>query len=222
MSALRNTITITFMLGACAVGIESCSPKSYASDAPRWELKTGLVLVDTDEPFAVDKPSGGRVEAGGNAALGWAIGLEYRATNLIGYEVGLAYAKTPDVDDTADTNRNELGEGPSFMPLMAGVNFHFLDSDQFDVYAGPRIAYVRFGDVDLDVDGQSTAFDIDSELAWGASGGFTYRFGESRWAVTAQATYLDLDMEITQRDTAEDVTIGVNPLMLTLGASFRF
>jgi len=177
------------VLAAMTLAVLSSAPAFGQTEAPsRWQLKTSLVLVDTDSPFAIDKPSGGQVHAGGNAEIGASISLEYFWSDQIGLEFGVAYAKSPDVDDNVDGNNNSIGEGPGFLPVFVGVNIHPIESENFDVYLGPRAAYVTFGDFDLDVEGQQTRFEVDNEFAWGLAAGWNYRFRDSHWSLVAEAT----------------------------------
>ena len=202
--------------------LSSCPSAASAEEASRWNLKTSLAVLDTDSPFSLDKPSGGQVHAGGDASVGVAFSIEYRLSELVGLEFGTVYAKTPDVKDTAEGDSYELGEGPSFWPLMAGANFHLVDSESFDFYVGPRVAYVNFGDFDLDVDGETLSFDVENEFAWGATIGVNYEVGNGQWALVAEVTYLDLDMEVLERG-ADTVTVdGFDPLMVSVGAAYRF
>jgi len=206
-----------------AVAAISSFPLPVKADDPSpWQVKTSLILIDTKDPFAIDKPSGGAVYAGGNAELGISLGVEYRLSDLVGLEVGMAYAKSPEVTDTANDNNDELGEGPSFLPILVGANFHIVDTGTFDLYVGPRIGYVNFGDFDLDVDGQQRFYDVSGEFAWGAMAGFAYGFGDSSWSLVAEATYLDVDMKITERGTSNTVTSQFDPLMVNLGVAYRF
>jgi outer membrane protein W len=222
MKTLRNHIPLVLMVILTIAAISSFPRIAKAEEPSRWQIKTGVVLVDADEPFSVDRPSGGQVSAGGNAELGVALAVEYQWSELIGIEVGIAYAKSPDVDDNVNGNNDEIGEGPGFFPLSTGVNFHLASSENIDFYIGPRIAYVMFGDFDLDIDGQNTEFEVDDEFAWGATMGLNYRFGDSRWSLLAEATYLDVDMTISDEGVANPTTSSFDPLMVNLGLSYRF
>ena len=222
MKVQRITALTALLAATTCAGIATLPPAAQAAEASRWSVKTGIALVDTGSPFVLDKPSGGQVHAGGNAELGVSIAAEYRLTELIGLEVATVFAKSPDIDDTTDANNNEIGEGPSFVPVIAGVNFHLVDSAKIDMYVGPRVAFVQFGDFDLNIDGQNTAFDVDSEFAWGATAGINYRIGDGRWSLIAEATYLDVDMNITQQGESTSIVNRFDPLIVNLGASFRF
>ena len=222
MRTPRNNIPMIVLAALAMAAITSFPPVAQAEEASRWTVKAGIALVDTSKPFAIDKPSGGQVHAGGNAELGATIAVEYRMSRLIGLELATLYAKSPDVDDTTNGNNDEIGEGPSFLPIIAGANFHLMESDKLDVYVGPRIAFVNFDDFNLNIDGQSTAFEVADEFAWGATAGINYQIGDGRWSLVAEATYLDIDMEITQQGSSASVTNAFDPLIVNLGASYRF
>ena len=222
MKTSGNNLT-TFGLYILAIAIfAGISSISHADDTLRWQLKSGLMLVDSRDPFTVETASGGKVHAGGNAEIGTMVAMEYRLSNRIGLEIGAAYAESPDVDDDINRNGDSIGEGPGFLPVYVGANFYVMDTKHLDVYLGPRVAFVTFGDFDLDIEGQRTEFEVDSELAWGATAGIDYRFGQGRWSVTAEATYLNVDMEITNESTRAVSSNQFDPLMVTLGATFRF
>ena len=222
MKAFRTHTPLIVLLAMTLAALSSFSAECRADETTPWKLKTGVILLNSDDPFAVTAPSGGRIHAGGNAELGIGVALEYRLSSLIGLELATVYAKTPDVDYDATGSNDTIGEGPGFLPLMAGANFHLRDTANLDLYVGPRIAYVNFGNFELDIDGQSTAFDVADEFAWGATAGLNYRFGNSRWSFVAEATHLDVDMEITERETHETTVNSFDPLMVNLGVSYGF
>ncbi len=219
----KQNKTPMIMLGAMTLSaIASFSAPAQADEISHWRIKSGVVLVDASDPFSYAKPSGGEVHAGGNAELGFTLAAEYRWTERLGLEIGAVYARSPDVDDKTGADGSEIGEGPGFFPLLAGINFHLVDSDNLDLYAGPRAAFVSFGDFDLEIDGVRTDFEVDDEFAWGATIGLNYRVGGSRWAFLAEATYLDVDMKVTERGTDSASVTGFDPLMVNIGASYSF
>lgn len=220
---MRSTFTTATMLTfVTLVAFSVCPTAARADETPRWTVKAGLVVLDSDSPFSIEKPSGGRVHAGGNVELGAAIAIQYRISNLLGVELATAYSKTPDVEDASDGDGYELGEGPSFQPIIIGANFHLVSKDKFEVFVGPRAAYANFGDFDLDVDGEQRSFAVDSEFGWGAAVGIGYRVGHSRWSLVAEATFLDMDMEVSERGTGE-ITVGsFDPFIANLGVAYSF
>lgn len=222
MKNLRNQIPATVIVMLAVAAVSSFTNVAQADEPSRWHLKGGIMLVDTSDPFSIDKPSGGEIHAGGNAALGIAAAIEYRWTDMVGFEAGNVLAQSPDVDDRTNGNNDEIGEGPVFLATQAGVNFHLVSTNNVDFYVGPRVAYLVFDDFDLDIDGEETEFEVDNEFAWGAAMGLSYRFGDSRWALLAEATYLDVDMTISEQGAANVATTSFDPLMVNLGVSYRF
>jgi len=215
---LKNTILAFLAVVMITGGLAA------QAQEPRWHLRCHGLIVDGDEDFSVDDGSGGRVLAGGDVAPGLGIALEYRATSWVGFELGTAFAKTPDLDLELTTGGevSDIGEGPGFVPLMASVNFHLTPKQPFDLYLGPTVALVCYGDFDLDIDGESREFEADGDFAWGGTIGVDIPFGDSPWAFNSSVTYLSSEMEISEVGSSEITTISHDPLMVKAGITFSF
>lgn len=222
MKSLRNYIPMTLLVLLVIAAVHSFPRVAHAQGKPKWTLKAGLALVDTSAPFAIDKPSGGQVHAGGNAELGLNVALQYRWSELMSLELGTVYSRSPNLSDAANGNNEQIGEGPGFFPLIAGANLHLVDTVNVDFYVGPRVALVHFGDFDLNIDGENTAFAVDDEFAWGASAGVNYRIGDGRWSLLAEVTVLELDMTVNERRSGNSYTSGFDPLLVNLGLTYSF
>lgn len=216
MWKLKSYTVLTLLSVAAVLNFTAAAE---ARELTKWEIKTSLLLIDAEEPFSVVKANGEKVSAGGNSELGAAFATEYQWSELIGIELGISYAKSPEVDDLLDS---EIGEGPGFLPVTVGANFHLVNSGNFDFYLGPHIAYVYFGDFDLDIDGQVTEFEVDNEFAWGAKMGLNYRIGDGPWSLLTEASFLDVDMTISKKGVANTSTNSFNPVMVSLGLSFQY
>ncbi len=222
MKTIRhNTPMIVLFLMTCAA-LSSLPPIAQAEEFSRWELKTSAVAVDAGGTYSIDQPFGGQTQADGDMEIGIGIAIEYRLSDLLSLELARVSATTMDIDYRADGNSTRIGEGVSFSPILAGTNFHITNTNKFDIYAGPRIAYVNFGGFTHDIGGQIVAIDVDNEFGWGATAGLKYRFGDSQWSLLAEMTYLDVDMKATDRGTGETFVNGFDPLMATVGLSHRF
>ena len=222
MKSLRNYIPMTLLVLLVIAAIHGFPRVAHAQGKPQWTVKAGLALVDTSAPFAVDKPSGGQVHAGGNAELGLNIALQYRWSELVSLELATVYARSPNVNDATNGNNDQIGEGPDFFPLMAGANLHLVDTADVDFYVGPRVAFVHFGDFDLNIDGDNRAFDVNDEFAWGASAGVNYRIGDGRWSLLAEVTVLEFDMTVKERRSGNSYTSGYDPLLVNFGVTYSF
>ena len=222
MKSLRSCIPMTILILMVIAAFHSFPRVAQAQGTSKWTLKAGLALVDTSAPFVIDKPSGGQVHAGGNAELGLNVALQYRWSDLVSLELATVYARSPGVSDKTNGSNDQIGEGPGFFPLMAGANLHLVDTADLQLYAGPRVALVQFGDFDLNIDGVTTAFDGNDEFAWGVSAGVNYRLGDGRWSLLAEVTVLEVDMTVNERLGGNRFTSGFDPLLVNLGVTYSF
>jgi len=165
-----------------------------------------------------------------DSALGFGIEYEYMASELIGLDFGLKYIK-PDVKLNVSGTLNdesfalpEISEGGEFMPLTAGLMFHFGKSEKIDFYLGPELAYIMYGDLTFTDPffGEETKIKFNDEFTFGAKLGLDFFLDES-WAISAQAEYLDASSEV-DTDEADDLSVNLDPspFILTFGVAYKF
>ncbi len=153
MTISRNLLSrLTFPILAFA-SIALFLPQDAHAQESRWQLRLRGLLVDGGETFTVDDSSGTQVLAGGNAELGVGVAIEYRISNRFGVELGAAVAGVPDYegDHESSDGKTAIGEGPSFAPVTASFNLHLTPGRRFDFYIAPTVAFVSYGDFDLDL-----------------------------------------------------------------------
>ena len=221
MKTLRNPIPkLVFLTMAIAV-VASLSQNADAQETHRWELKGGIVLADFDDPLVIGAEGDDRIFMSGGDGGGMQIALEYRASDLLGYEFSIASVALPDVERDIADGTEQLKDNPGYVPIVAGLNLHVMNTDSFDVYVGPRVAYVMLDDIDVTLNEEATSFAVGNEYGWGIATGVSYRFGD-RWSFTADATYIDVDFDVTREGTDDSVDLGLDPLTFVLGVSYRF
>ncbi len=146
--------------------------------------------------------------------LGYEIGFEWRATEMIGVELSYLNA-----GHDVELDGAKLGE-IDLEPISLTLNFHFYSSDMVDVYAGPMASYVLWSDVDV-VEPFASALgtntlQTDSEFGYGAAIGADFKVGENV-VITTGLRYLFVDAPV------EGVTdVGVDPLFFRAGIGYRF
>lgn len=209
-------MTLALLLAAALM------PSYVAAESSPWRVKGGLILLRSDAPFSVSDSEGGRKESGGNASIGSSLALEYRLNQYVSLEVSTAYTKSTKDKGATLAGKPSMGEGASFQPSVLGLNFYLLNNKNYQLYMGPRAAYVQFGNFDLRVDSESKSFQVKSQDAWGGAIGFNYRYGNSRWWFNGELSYLDVDMEVSQIGESHVVTNSFDPMMLNLGVAFDF
>lgn len=163
------------------------------------------------------------------------VGYERRLTDLLGVEFTL-WGAEHDVDGqlkgTAwllDSNTGELiTTAPidateklgtvTVNPVTAGVNFHLTPNARADLYLGPFVSYVLYGD--LEAEGEQ-ALAIDDDFGWGAVVGVDISLGKSAWLLTGAARYLDT--EASPKDLGpDDDPLDVTPWVVQISAGVKF
>lgn len=224
MESLRpspRTLRLTLPL-ACLLAISGSA--AAQPETPRWHLRFGGLLVDGDQAFTAEDDAGSSVLAGGNAEIGAGAAVEYRFSERFGLEFGAAFAEVPNYED-ASTSPNddvEIGEGPSYTPLTASLAIHLTPGRRADLYFGPTLAFVQYGDFELDLDHETIEYEVEDDFAWGATLGVDVGIGDSGWSISAAGTYLTSDMEIRQRGSSSFVVVPFDPVMVRMGAAFSF
>ena len=108
-------------------------------------------------------------------------------------------------------------------PLTLAVNFHFVRKHRFDVYVGPLVSYVSWGEIEFTPEiaaaiGQSSV-SAESETAVGAQIGVDITIN-SRFAIVTGLRYLDVS--ITPEGATATGSLGVDPLIVRVGAAWRW
>lgn len=171
-----------------------------------------------------------RGSAEAKSAFGFCLDFEERFNDLLGLGVTLMYAEpevglavtatTQLIDDatgavlsesTGSVARRGSGE---MTPLLVGPNFHFGPNDNVDLYAGPFLGYVFYGDITIEDDRAV----IEDDLAYGAVMGVDVPFGKGSLAFSASARYM-----VTKAEAKEGGDgIDIDPLTLLVGLGYRF
>ncbi len=222
MKTLHMKMPIIVLAMMATAALSSFAPAAQADEYSPWSLNTSVVLVDAGNAYSIEHPSGGQLQANGDQEIGLGIAIGYELNDLISLELARVTETTMKVDYAIGGDQERIGNGVNFTPITLGANFHLGGSERFDLYAGPRVAYVNFDGFNYNVDGQDGVVKADNEIGWGATAGLKYRFGQSAWSLLFEATYLDVDLNLKDRYTGESSKNDFNPLMLTVGLAHRF
>jgi outer membrane protein W len=166
-----------------------------------------------------------------DSAFGFCLDFEHRYSNRFG--LGVTFMRsdhdlqargtgTIRVTDDAtgavllDTTVTETASASIDMtPLLVGANFHFGNGGKVDVYAGPFLGYVTFGDVVLE--GERTTFEDD--LAYGGTFGVDIPVGAGKMAISAAARYM---FSTIKPDEPDAESLDADPFTLTFGVGYKF
>ncbi|MEE8526524.1 MAG: OmpW family outer membrane protein, partial [Thermoanaerobaculia bacterium] len=100
--------------------------------------------------------------------------------------------------------------------------FHLTSGSNVDFYIGPFLGYVQVDDVTHRVLGSAVRIPGEDEVTWGAQIGLDVP-ASSTWAFTAGIKYLELSYDLSEGDDeANEVEIGLDPLIFTVGVAYRF
>ena len=143
--------------------------------------------------------------------FGFNFGAEFKAGSLIGIELDYLYAKQ-DVETDAS---GVLGE-TTFQPISATLNFHLPAVPKFDIYGGPTVAYVNWGDLKVTSSPGSPDVKIDAETALGLSAGADVGIAPG-FAVTGGLRWLNLKAKPEGGEAVD-----VNPLFARVGIAAKF
>ncbi len=201
----------------------AASPSAFAQFEPSFQLQFDLAFVD---------PSGGgvSVDVGGTGVgvdldpgAGAGFRGEYLFSETLGVELGLL--GTSNLDIRVGDLGGSVGTAVSinsFSPVTLGLNYHFPTGGKVDIYAGPLIAIVNYGNIEssVSIGGVSSGTDVDNDFGWGAIAGIDIPIGSRGWSVHSSLRYIQTSMKGTSDGVAFDTDF--DPLILSVGVAYRF
>jgi opacity protein-like surface antigen len=211
-----------------SMAIALCVVSTVDGAEADWQLRVTGVWTDLDVKHCEIQDDGSRIQVGSDAGWGLGFGLERRFSDLIGLDLGVDWSQ-PEV--TIDASHPDVGliqasDTLTLWTFRAGLNFHLISGESFDVYVGPAVAWLRPSSelrFRATYEGQSDELraETSNELGWGATAGFDLSLGEY-WMLCGSASYLKADLETTNVETGDDGNSDLDPLSLRLGVGLRF
>lgn len=173
----------------------------------------------------------GRGTAEADSAFGFCLELERRFNDLFGlgftimhsdHDVDVRLTETVRITDDV-TNAvlfamtESLSETASgdMTPLLMGANFHLGTNGRVDLYGGPFVGLVTYGDLEL----QGERISFKDEFAYGATVGLDVPFGNGKAAFSAAARYMIASAEPDEPDSE---ALELDPLTVLFGMGYRF
>lgn len=221
MKSLFSFPTPVFGLAAClTLGALSAQAQAYP--------EKGLVI--RGYAAAVQSLSG--LDA--KVSPGFGLGLEYRASDRFGIELG---AFSGQIENGFDFDEPEIDlldieTEQQLTPILLQLNFHLTPGRRADVYLGPVVGLFTGGDVDLAVrspfleDGITRLkLNADEPVAWGAQVGVDLPISDRGAFFHLGATYLNADVTLSEVDDdgeLSEVEAATDPLLLRIGFGYRF
>ena len=172
------------------------------------------------------------------SALGGGLDLGYRISRRLGVGLGVA---TGELESELEIDFFDVGlfaieSKMRVTPVLARLDFHLTPDRRADLYLGPVIGQVRYGDVETEIRGDILGgetipverLETKDSLAWGAHIGVDVPVGNRGAFFTAGATWLQAEVETEGFDDAEDFEdagdfdFDLNPLIARVGFGYRF
>jgi len=239
---------VRFVVVACACALVALVGVSSARSADErnvvrfglsWISPTGDLTMDSFavEPIDVDT----RLEVSGTLtleaddAVGFAVAYERLLNDRFGVEFGLLGAnhdvrgrlvgvaqviRNADnvvLDEFAVDEEDTVGD-VDVAPWTAGILVHLSPKARVDAFVGGGLAYVVYGDFNVDGGG---SFALEDELTWHAVIGIDVPIGDGRWGFHAAARYLETQAEPSDAE-GDSTPLDVNPYIVQAGAAYRF
>lgn len=217
------------MMNKCkiaAYGIVFCgllilSPASHAQQSSdrnsgwTWRAWGGVVCrcVEDDNVSFSDPTFGVSSLQVDDNSLGIGLDVEWRLGKLIGLDLAVGYTDM-DVDFIHTVGTGVQQDSLASLNMWFAVNFHVVNTEKFDFWVGPQIAYVAWlNDLSFNVPGTGTFnFKTDNEFpALGIALGADWWVAEN-WAVNFAFRFIDADAD-------KNHTLPVDQTFITVGVA---
>ena len=225
---VRKTPLTLFLLSLTLLPLGLLHPShARAETSGEWQARFSGLWVDPDVGFFDLDEAGDRFETDADSGFGIGLGLERRLNHRLGLEAAIQIAEPElGLDAALAGIRFRASDRIRFDVFSLGLNFHLTPDRAVDLYVGPVLAYVSFGDLSIDTtvgDGLRVRedFDSDDDFALGAQIGADVGLGSGRWSLNLAARWLDTTLEVTD-DEGEVTDLGFEPLILSAGFGVRF
>lgn len=188
---------VTLLLIAALVRSGPATAESGYDDWT-WRAAAGIAgrFVE-DDNVTFDDPTFGTssLEQKGNP-FGITFGVERRLSKLIGLDLTLGYTDM-DIDFMHTVGTGVQKDSLASLNLWFAVNFHVVNTEKFDFWVAPQIAYVNWmDDLTFDVPGTGT-FNLNTDNEFPAIGlALGADWWVSRdWAVNFAFKFIDADAD---------------------------
>ena len=199
-------------------------PGAAAANDRGWQIRFHGVSVDTGEIVST-RQAGNQVTVAGDLGAGLAVGAEYRFSPRVGLGFGVLGALALDVGIRADLVSGDTlvaVDSLTFVPWTVGPTFHLTPASRADLYVGPLLAYVTYGDLFFEVGGENVGrLNLSDDFVLGAMAGLDLPIGEGGWTFSADLKYLD--NSFVGRDSEGDpLGVDLDSTIFGLGFGYRF
>ena len=208
---MKNSRTLVALAAAFVVLALVATPAAAQENRFKVFVGVGYISPLDSEDISVDEITD-TIEA--SSEVGYDFGIEWRLNKLIGLELDYLNGK-----HDVELGGTKIAE-TDFNPLSLSLNFHVLHTNLLDLYVGPTVSYVSWGDIKIEEAFQglleAESISTDSETAFGAQVGLDIGIGP-HFAIITTLRYLKVDITPQGEDG-----LGVSPLIVRVGAGWRW
>ncbi len=213
---MRKIGTIGLLVAGVTLGAITCTAEdTYKGWTGRLWIGGVMRTLERDNVTFTD-PTFGTVELSADqAVLGIGADVEYRFSKLLGLDLAIGYADL-EVDFDHSVGSGTQTDNLGMLPIWLALNFHMVNTDRFDVYAGYQMAYVHFfNDLSYDVPGVGKFnYGTDDEFApFGFIIATDIAVSEN-WDINLAFRFQDIDGD-------SDHNLPIDPTFITVGVAHR-
>lgn len=217
----------TFLFLSAMTFATSFSSNAFANDSGKWygKLYGGYSILGDQTINQTGVAATGAIGKNENDSgflAGGSVGYHY--SNNLSAELAWDYITNDATNKFSDgTNFNDGDFSSSIFFLNGRYTFDPVMQAKFRPYLGAGIGYVEEIDMDLNAGGVETSYSQDGEIAYQLMAGASYPISE-RIDLDAGVRYVRVDSINLKREggTGELRNVDYDPLLFTVGASYRF
>lgn len=216
---LRHFVATLFLLTTMsAFSGAQAAPDGASYEGWKWRAWVGTVCrCVEDDNVTFEDPVFGTVglEVDGNS-VGLGFDVEWRLGKLVGLDLAVGYADM-DVNFMHSVGADVQTDSLASLNTFFAVNFHVVNTESFDFWLGPQIAYVAWlDDLSYEVPGTGT-FDFSTDNEFPAVGivlGADWSVSP-KWAVNFAFRFIDADAD-------ENHNLPIDQTFVTIGMARKF
>ena len=214
-----------------ALGLGLAALSALSASPARAQIDTGSGLRAKVFGASVNSIVGGDFDS----AAGFGLGLEYRASRRVGFELTALQSTIESQVDFDFFGLVQIGVDSKLevTPILGQLDFHLTPDHKVDLHLGPIAGWMRYGDLETKVRSHIPGEDtVETErvrtkdgFAWGAHIDFDVPLGQGGAFFTGGATYLNAAVKAApgQAEPGEsDTILHLDPLVLKVGLGYRF
>jgi outer membrane protein W len=163
-----------------------------------------------------------------DSAFGPFFGFEYMISEMVGIDATVMSANHDIDSDYTVTDGSEvlfsdcmtIGD-VTVTPIFVSAHFHVMQREAMDMYVGPTIGYILYGDLKLNPEFGEDNVALKNDFGYGGVVGLDVPFGSAGWNFSTALRYVVTAAQLDDPE-APDIEIDINPIILQVGVGKRW